>query len=522
MPWTGADAGVRFLAGAHGTRLSIPILIHLERNAMVLPDGGIVCFSQRWEATLLAMLYTQAHANCDLPAAMLRTELARRGQVQPLNRAQHGRLIKSLAEGLARIPGHPVLLEYGPRKATVGPWRLQFKAACEFEIGKENHFAPASAGASQVPPAERDGTGDAEMETAWPWPRMLAQPSPDPDLLHGMLSVCLVSDGFALQGNYHSALETMQQVYAHPLSGDARVMLTLREALHYKRLGEFPEARALALKVMKTDGVSLRDPALRHHAGFLLDRIDYDESPGTAHARLWQMAGEPSPVMGIDLRTAPDWHNLRALLARRHLLGMADEQGGREADTDLRNLHRHALLHLETAIYCALALRDWEKLQAFVANVAFHLQCVMPLGLSSTGQVLAWYTLMMNYAEKFDAGKDSAWEYIFLGKFWLDHEEELLHLRLQSPAAGDPFFIIQNLHPAHEDFYLHAIERLHHCGDPRQVAIAWINYLRFAKKHLGKKIQFAAEKNLCGLLFATPPLKKQLEAEGYGLYLPSC
>lgn len=494
--------------------MNTPILIDLERNTMTLPDGAVVCFTQRWEATLLAMLDTQARVNCELPASMLRTELDRRGQTQPLNRSQHGRLIKSLVRGLERLPGRPVLLEHGPRKATVGPWRLAFKSPCAFEVDKKDHLAHAAIEAAHAAP----GADDALEAAAWPWPRILAQS--DPDLLHGMLSVCLVSDAFALQGNFHSALETMQQLYAQALSDDARVMLTLREALHCKRLGEFPEARALALKALKTGDAPLRDPALRHHAGFLLDRIDYDESPGTAHPRLWQLADAPSPVMGLDLRTAPDWHNLRALLARRHLLDMTASQTQPRDGADLRKVHRHALLHLETAIYCALALKDWEKLQAFVANVAFHLQCVMPLGLSTPRQVLAWYTLMMNYAEKLDAGKDSAWEYIFLGKFWLDHEEELRQFSQQSPASGDPFFIIQNLHPAHEDFYLRAIERLQHCGDPRQIAIAWINYLRFSKKHLARKIQVSTAKTLCALLLATPSLKKQLEAEGYGPHLP--
>lgn len=485
---------------------------------MTLPDGAVVCFTQRWEATLLAMLTTQARANCELPASMLRIELDRRGQTQPLNRSQHARLIKSLVRGLERIPGRPVLLDYAPRKATVGPWRLAFKAPCEFDVDKKDHIGHAAIEATHAVPGDGDDDEQARETAAWPWPRMLAQS--DPDLLHGVLSVCLVSDAFALQGNFHSALETMQRVYAQPLSGDARVMLMLREALHCKRLGEFPEARALALKAMKTDEAPLRDPALRHHAGFLLDRIDYDESPGTAHLRLWQLADAPSPVMSLDLRTAPDWHNLRALLARRHLLDMTTDQTGAQAGADLRKVHGHALLHLETAIYCALALKDWEKLQAFVANVAFHLQCVMPLGLSTPRQVLAWYTLMMNYAEKLDAGRDSAWEYIFLGKFWLDHEEELRQFSEQSPASGDPFFIIQNLHPAHEDFYLRAIERLQHCGDPRQVAIAWINYLRFSKRHLTRKNQAATAKTLSALLRATPPLRKQLDAEGYGPHLP--
>lgn len=479
---------------------------------MTLADGSVICFTQRWEATLLAMLLAQARGKRELPADMLRIELDRRGQTQALNRAQHSRLIKSLGEGLERIPGRPVQLEYGPRKATVGPWRLGFKAPCEFDVDKSDHLGHIEANSSK-----NISSADDEINVeSWTWPLMLS--ARDPDALHNLLSACLISDAFAVQGDFHSALETLQPAYSQTLSGDARLMLTLREALYYKRLGEFAEARALALNVVKADPAHLQDPGLRQCASFLLDRIDYDECPGAAHPRLWEMANAPSPTLGVDLRTAPEWHNLRALLTRRHLLGMSatDPNSGRNPLT----LHRRALLHLETAIYWALSLKEWEKLQAFVANVAFHLQSVVPLGLSNVRQVFSWYALMMNYAEKLDAGKDSAWEYIFLGKFWLDHERELRHTGQSAGPASDPFFIIQELHPSNESFYLRAIERLRHCGDQRQVAIAWVNYQRFAKLNLGAEKQLDAVKGLSALLLDVPSLRAQMVADGYEAYLP--
>lgn len=482
---------------------------------MTLPDGSIMRFTQRWEATLLAMLLMQARANRELQTDMLRIELERRGQAQPLNRTQHSRLIKSLTEGLDRIPGRPVLLEYGPRKATVGPWRLRFKTPCAFDVDKCNTIGNLETASSENLLSDE---GNQTKHVHWPYPLMLSVR--DPDALHNLLSACLVSDAFATHGNFHSAIETLHPTHTQPLSCDARVMLTLREALYYKRLGEFTDARALALNVMKADPAHLQDPAQRQHASFFLDRIDYDESPGTAHIRLWDLANAPNPVLGADLRTAPEWHNLRALLARRRLLGMAANLTQPGSDPNVLDLHRHALLHLETAIYWALSLKDWENLQAFVANVAFHLQSVLPLGLSNVRQIFAWYALMMNYAEKLDAGKDSAWEYIFLGKFWLDHEQELCNASQPSGSASDLFFIIQELHPAHESFYLRAIERLQHCADYRQVAIAWINYCRFTQLNLDLEKQLAAAKALCGLLQDAPSLRDQLEAEGYGAYLP--
>ncbi|NMM28291.1 MAG: hypothetical protein HHJ12_13630 [Glaciimonas sp.] len=491
-----------------------PIRIYPERNGITLPDGSVMRFTQRWEATLLAMLLMQARANRDLQTDMLRIELERRGQTQPLNRTQYSRLIKSLTEGLDRIPGRPVLLEYGPRKATVGPWRLRFKTPCAFEVDKSDMIGSIEASAS----ASFVGEGDQSKHIPWPYPLMLSVRAPD--ALHKLLSACLISDAFAAQGNFHSALETLQPIYSQPLSCDLRVMLNLREALYSKRLGEFTEARAFALKVLKADPAQLQDPTLRQHASFLLDRIDYDESPGTAHIRLWDLANAPSPTLGADLRTAPDWHNLRALLARRRLLGIATRQIPPGSDPNVQKLHHHALLHLETAIYWALSLKDWEKLQAFVANVAFHLQSVLPLGLSNVRQIFAWYALMMNYAEKLDAGKDSAWEYLFLGEFWLDHEQELRQTSQPACSASDPFYIIQEMHPAYENFYLRAIERIQHCADYRQVAIAQINYLRFIQAHLGPKKKAAAEKALCALLQNVPSLRDQLEAEGYGAYLP--
>jgi hypothetical protein len=179
-------------------------------------------------------------------------------------------------------------------------------------------------------------------------------------------------------------------------------------------------------------------------------------------------------------------------------------------------LHQQALLHFEIAIYCAWQHQKWERLQAYVANLAFHMQEMIPLGLCNVLQVFSWYELTMLYEDRLNAGQDSAWTFIFLAEFLLDHEAAL-RAELRKRADGeDSLTIIENLHPAKQEFYLRAIERLRYCGDARQVAIAWICYGRFAQKTMGDAVVQQTVKNkLVELFRENPKVKVGLMKERY-------
>jgi len=100
------------------------------------------------------------------------------------------------------------------------------------------------------------------------------------------------------------------------------------------------------------------------------------------------------------------------------------------------SLSQLALRHFQAALYLVLWFRDWDRVQAYVANLAYHLQACLAqhpsLGVHAT-QVLNWHRLTMAYEDKLAAGRDSAWEYIFFGKFWLDNHEALQPLPRPDP-----------------------------------------------------------------------------------------
>ena len=461
------------------------ILLDTQANTATA-DPAIHRFGRRWEATFLALLAAR-----QVTHEALTNELTRRGQRQPLNRSQMQRLLDSLRAYLDALPGRPLSIEHPPRKATTGPWQLRYRQAFDIAID------PGS-------------SGNAAQDTGAIGPRLLQ--STCLTTWRHLLETLLVADGFAAQGKYIEAVESLAPAHDLPLTADARFLLHLRTVRHENILGNHAEARCLLVRLLQEhDAATLVDPGLLPYARFLLDRIDYDHAPGVNYPRLWAM-GEPL-VSGVAAHPlhAGEWHNLRALLARRMLHESAATSG--QVDERTRAFHRTALAHLESAMYWALGLRNWERLQAFVANLAYHLQSVIPLGLATPLETYAWHSLEHAYYDKLDAGKESAWELIYLGQFWLDYEADL--------AGGMPVTaVIGDHHPDEEAFYLHAIRSVEQTGDARQAALGWINYRRFAARHLGPEKLLNADRALSRLFAAHDELRTTLEAEGYARHLP--
>jgi hypothetical protein len=182
--------------------------------------------------------------------------------------------------------------------------------------------------------------------------------------------------------------------------------------------------------------------------------------------------------------------------------------------------------HYQAAVYMAAWFKDWDRLQAYVANLAYHLQSLMalPPPLATTAPaVLRWHRLTMAYEDKFSAGSDSAWDYIFFGKFWLDNHSALAPTPVSDPLAH----YLGNTSPEHEAFYQRALVRLRECGDDRQVAIGHSLYLQFAQQHLrGRardRVVQAQGEQLHLLLKAQPNagLLTSLTNDGYDTHWPA-
>ena len=470
--------------------------IDSQKNQVSFHEGDVFKFTRRWEARLLALLLETSAVSQSLGVAGIQQSLQSHGQQQPLNRTQLKRLFSSLADYLERVPGQPMQVVADPRKNTVGPWRLVFKTAVTFVIDN----APLK---------------------SWSHPLLLLAPCID--TLHQLVTHLLVGDAFAVHGDYRNAIASLQPTYGYALTAEGRCLLWLREALWQKRLGHFDIARGLTQRVLATPTPA--DPGLQTHATFFLQRIAYDEAPVGAEHRLWEAVAELPPLLSADWRTQAEWHNLRALLARRRLHAQRKKVPPAAAEDSVELLDRLALRHLESAIYLGAWQRDWDKLQAYVANFAFHLQSVYGMGLPrspTVQQIFGWHRLTLAYGAKLDAAKDSAWEYIFLGGFWLDHHKELTAHNLSDPLAQE----IDGHSPANEVFYTHAITQLNKCADTRQIAIGWTLYLRFAKHHLRGQPQrtalLKATTALAGLLTGQPKgVVVGLQDEGYSVHWPA-
>lgn len=483
-------------------------------------------FSRRWECQILSMLLAEGQAGKALTKSALQETLRLKGQAKELNRAQLQRLFDSLNEFLDELPGKSFSLQIALRQMTVGPWKLVFAKPVSFHNAE-------------------NGNQIDMPSLSWPYPSLLPlnEASFDNvvglcfDSVHHVLSILLTSDAFALNGDFLEALDATQQIHHSPLTNEARCLVWLREALWQKRLGRFDLARKLASLVISNP------PALDQgqvtYARFFLQRIDYDESPAKAHIDLWHSASSPEPTLQADWRLMHEWHNLRALMARRRLLELSKNANAvTEVTLEVSqketpaSLHTCALNHFQSAIYWALQQRNWDQLQAFSANVAFHLQEMVPLGFATVTQVYKWHGLVLDYADKLNLAQDSAWEYIFFSEFWLNHNKEIVMNSEMDPIAHS----IDNFTPSHENFYLKGIEKLQRCADDRQVAIMWILYGRFAADHLKPHIDSEYDATadvkysnaiksvydaLASLMAKTPSLQTTLQEEGYAAYLPA-
>lgn len=463
-------------------------------------------FTRRWEALLLACLLEQTQAPGGLDAQVFQGIVKARGQESPLNRTQWQRLLNNVQSFLDGCSGVGARIETPPRKRTVGPWRLVLGAPVAHTV---------------------DGrSGQAE----WPHPS-LTEGSDTETLLEGLIQL-LGADSLAVEGRFGPAIDAMQEIDKFRLTAEGRGLIWLRMCSWYKHLGRFDQARDCARFVLSEP--QSRDLGLAQYARFFISRIDYDQSPAASQEVLWRTTAEiPSGVDagGADWRTLSEWHNLRALLARRRMHALADLPPGRLSPSQAPSvesvlaLHHLAVQHLQAAIYMACWFRDWDRLQAYVANLAYHLQSALPL----TGwidvkvaEVLQWHRLTMAYEDKFSAGRDSAWEYIFFARFWLEHQTAFDSVKVPDPLAHN----LGDLYPDQEAFYQRALVRLRECGDERQVAIGHSLYMRFAQEHLpaalAEPVMEQQSAQLHRILQAQPDsgLLDNLVREGYTRHWP--
>ena len=474
-------------------RPAILIRIDTRANAAGVNGQLLVRFTRRWEAALLALVLRAGRVG--LNEVALQRGLAARGQGIRLNRAQLSRLFNNLAQFAREQAEDAFAIVHGPRQATVGPWWLEASVEIEWLIDGEP-WQPV------------------RIDDDWPYPGLTRDI--DEAILWRTLQEVMLSDGFAAVGDWRAAREALRALDDLPLREEARALVALRRITCLRRLGEYAEA-LVELQRLRLQTITA-DPALPGYIEFLILRTQYDQGPAGYYEALWE-ATELPPALARDTRIQPEWHTLRALLLRRRLPAFGTRP-------ELYELHREALRHFEAAIYFALWHADWTRLQAYVTNVGFYLQTWGSLTQWQKGvtplAVLRWQGLTLAYADKFDAGRESAWECIFFAEFWLDHPLALERLSQRERNAQE----VSGLLPNQEAFYQHAVRRLHAVADRRQLAIMLTLYLRFATHHMPYKSRPATIRHVWGRLlelFAGPDgeqIRLALAEEGYARWWP--
>lgn len=444
------------------------LTIDPARNTAQWQGSQIYSFGRNWAAHFLALLFQQAIQGNALTNTSLQNYLADQGQQQALNRSQLQRLLLEVNQFLALQP-NTLAMHYSPRKATTGPWQLKF-------IQPVQHIVLGQSVARlQAPGLLEEG---AEIATH----------------LHALLSHLLVSDAFAVSGDYRPAIDCLQHIYLLPLSPEGRAVVLLREAMHTKRLGQFDRATLLLQQVLAQP--TPRDHGLASYVQFQMQRLSYDQDQEANYLSLVQTVQLPVPVYTTDWRVQSEWHNLHGLLSRRSLVSAAANKSTKP--DKFLVMHLAAQQHASSAIYWAVQQCNWDLLQAFVINLAYHLQTVYTLALRSCPvpltQVFDWHKLSVAYADKLYTCKDSSWDYIFFGKFWLDH-----CATLEITQEGRSAQIMDNTHPSQELFYIQAIDNVEKCADPRQLGIALTLHLRYSMHYLqgaerAKRIQSLSQR----------------------------
>ena len=469
-------------------------------NTVLIDQGGVLSehrLGRRWAAHFLAQLVARHRKNEPLVLDCLQAELQRLGQPQVLNRTQVQRIVKAIELVFDKLGEPAPQLAYAPGDQCGGPWRLSSPTGLQWQVRQRQQE-----GIVQAP----------QQRVQWHSPLLCSELRLAD--LHPLMRTLMVADDLHRHSDFQAAHEELQDAYDMPLTPEGLQLVLLKDAYALKHHGQYEAARACCLRIMQVGETSHKAPGMGSLAKFMLDRIRYDENPAVAYESLRHTAQPPEHLHAPDRTALAEWHNLQALLARRHM-----QASPREA----QQAHDLALAHFESALYLRMAAQDVGKVPDVLFNLAFHLQKAHALGLCGLLEVCQWYGMAVQYDHRHNLMGSSCWDYLFMGQLWLEHHQEIQSLMRQNEAVQNQLhnaLLLDDHHPWQGEFFVEAIRRSHLTGDTRQQAIAHILALRFARMwpHPGMPRK-AHEQAIVALLHAHSELRQQLQEDGYGDHL---
>ena len=479
-------------------------------NNRLTVDGMDRAPRTRWSAALLQTLVEQGRRHGGLTREELERALARHGRsLQPLQAKQAQRLVDGLRAvfaGCGQAGAFDQRFVCPPKGKTTGPWR--WVAA----PGDRTVFrGPTAAGGAQ----------SSAVATRLP---AIAEPPDD------VVGVALAAE--------------MKQVLAYRWDGQPDLAIELLSdssrwrhatpelgALRWFKLGELLAARreyANATKAFVKAEVLLQGAPWAARAA--LDSLlavqrglaSYSQQPAARYQAILDgelVAGDPQRASAAECNPYAEAKrlNLVALCQRRwletHRLDATEAQWAE---------HTEALLRQgQAALFLCLVTEQFERSRNVCANMAYAHQQLARWAVEVRGQApdvgaghlrcaIEWYAVSMSFHWRFELPDNLAFLYIFLGELWLS-----------APAAREAFeaawlrLAWDGERPDDAAFYRKACECAQQVGDPRQLAYAALNKLRFGEIMHSRSIKGRATRLLKAVLGAHPDLLPALRAEGY-------
>ncbi len=472
--------------------------------------GRSVPLTGRWDAAFLHALVAGRYFSPRRPgtAHALERGMATFGLRSALTATQWSRIVERVRAallqldpggGLARRLGHP------PRGKTTGPW---------WWVLRDGEPPPVLVG-DDLPAttARAEATGPV---SATPVSLVLATQIDDETPAH-------------LAAQFKLALEAMWKAdpkHALDLLADASrwkgestafsMLRRLRRAEVLQSIG----AHGRAARVLEAVAGEQSDPLLVRlfgsHIRLARMRVVYASDPVGHYAGLRRelhqtLVGRPDRAGdGGDAMAWAEKLHLLALCERRAL----EQAFGEETCDRFNAANLHPMLRAaHAALLLFLLVRCYDKAQHVCANLAYAHQRLAPhLGEPHWVLAVRWHELSFGMHAAFGGAENSAWEYIYLGEFWLDSPQARAACR--RPGRGASW---DDHTPEHLAFYDRGCRIAAQLGNPRQIAYTLLNRYRFALHAGPGKTRDEALRRLRAHLRAHPELVRLLEREGYVL-----
>jgi hypothetical protein len=486
-------------------------VLELDSSLRRISWGGqSVALSGRWDAAFLHALVAgrffgpgragTAHA---LERAMapfgLRGALTATQWSRIVERVRAALLVLDPSGGWARRLSHP------PRGKTTGPWWWVLGA---------DEVAPVLVGGELTTPIARAAAGS--HTPAVPDALALA-PSIDSDAPARLIAELKLALEAMWKADPKHALDLLADHARWKGESTALSMLRrLRRAEVLQSLGAHSRAERLLDSLGSERNDELLTRLFASHVRLARMRVAYASNPVGNYAALRRelrqtLAGRAARATdcGDGMAWAEKLH-LLALCERRALEHETEVDAVAEPDPSRLNPMLRAA---HAALLLFLLARCYDRAQHVCANLAYAHQKLAPrLGEPHWALAVRWHELSFGMHAAFGGAENSAWEYIYLGEFWLDSPQARAACR--RPGRGASW---DDHTPDHLAFYDRGCRIAAQLGDPRQIAYTLLNRYRFALHAGPGKTRDEALRRLRAHLRAHPDLVRPLEREGYVL-----